>query len=150
MSKKALWTQLPRYRKAKRRGSAGRTGVLRVRRVSRTLAKAKRAYNAAARDWLALPENRWCIACVLRQLPWRRCALEVHHKFGRRGALLMWQPGWQAVCAECHRFIHRNICEARWLGLYAPKGQWNKMPTVEVKPENCLVTAASLLEKTKC
>ena len=50
---------------------------------------------------------------------------EVHHKFGRMGDLLRWQPGWLLVSKAGHRWIHSNIAEARRRGWIAPHGKWN-------------------------
>ncbi len=50
---------------------------------------------------------------------------EVHHRFGRLGELLEWQPGWMAVSKQGHRWIHSNIEEAMKRGWIGPKGTWN-------------------------
>ena len=86
-------------------------------------------YNAAAREWLR--ENRACEACQRRldvDISEERNATQVHHKHGRRGALLTDESLWVAVCSDCHRWIHDHPAAATLLGLLAPKGQWNRKP----------------------
>lgn len=55
----------------------------------------------------------------------KHSAIQIHHKFGRRGRLLRWQPGWVQVCQNCHSWIHAHILEARVLGLMCEAGNWN-------------------------
>jgi hypothetical protein len=50
---------------------------------------------------------------------------QVHHKFGRRGRLLLWKPGWKAVSDYGQTWCHHNIDEARERGLIGPEGTWN-------------------------
>lgn len=54
-----------------------------------------------------------------------------HHKYGRLGPLLVWLPGWVSLCREHHDWVHRNIAEARKLGLIAERGQWNNLKVIE-------------------
>jgi hypothetical protein len=50
---------------------------------------------------------------------------DVHHKRGRIGRLLCEVNHWLPVCRGCHDWIHKNIEEARKLGLICEPGQWN-------------------------
>lgn len=84
-----------------------------------------RAYNDRVKEWL---KDKMCVACLIRTSEPGAVATQCHHKHGRRGALLLYEPLWLPVCADCHDWIHRNIAAARELGLYAPAGQWNRMP----------------------
>ncbi len=99
----------------------------------------RRRYRARVKVWLK--SNRVCVACAENYLfrphpegvamviaPAR--ATQCHHKHGRgwRGELLMVESLWLPICDTCQTWIHANIEFARALGLYAPKGQWNKLP----------------------
>jgi hypothetical protein len=57
-------------------------------------------------------------------------ATECHHRFGRRGGLLKFEPFWMAVCSSCHAWIHGTPAKARELGLLAPVGQFNNQSLV--------------------
>lgn len=41
----------------------------------------------------------------------------VHHKAGRRGALLLDVDLFAALCDPCHQWVHAHVAEARELGL---------------------------------
>lgn len=111
----------------------------RIKPVSKKLGKAKREYHKLRDEWLALPENKWCEACILTGrgnysdtqgrsgvISYR--ASEVHHTHGRVGRLLNYTPWWLAVCPGCHYWIHEHPAEARRLGLLCPVGEWNTQP----------------------
>lgn len=59
--------------------------------------------------------------------------IQCHHIYGRRGPLLNWQPGWLAVSAKGHEWIHKNISEARRCRWYAPAGMWENKKVMEEK-----------------
>lgn len=50
---------------------------------------------------------------------------QCHHVFGRRGQLLLWTPGWMAVSAAGHRWIHNNPAKATEMGFLGPTGTYN-------------------------
>lgn len=104
--KKAIWTQL-------------------VKRKPDAKAARQRAYRKRAVEWI---EDHWVCRAWFNGVRCDVRATQVHHKHGRLGALLMDESLWVPVCAKGHDWIHRNIEEARKLGLYAPKGQWNRKP----------------------
>ena len=43
--------------------------------------------------------------------------IQVHHKAGRNGALLLDERYWLPVCLPCHEWIHGNGKLARAIGL---------------------------------
>lgn len=60
---------------------------------------------------------------------------DIHHRFGRRGKLCNWQPGWLAVSRKGHLYIHAHPLIARsrdWIG---PVGSWNNPKVMEDKCE---------------
>lgn len=88
------------------------------------------AYRKRVKEWLV---GKQCVGCLLASVAAKndfiiRRATQCHHKHGRRGALLLYEPLWLPVCGPCHDWIHKNIEAARYLGLYAPAGQWERMP----------------------
>lgn len=122
MTKKALWTKLPRYRK---RAQAKPRKFIRARTPSR--AKEERVYRKRVKLWLLLPWAKWCVACEPRGLSIQR-ATQCHHAFGRRGNLLLLEKHWMPVCSRCHSWVHNNVQKARELGLLAPLGHFNTQP----------------------
>lgn len=94
-----------------------------IKRISDKLRKRKVQYARDRKDFLI--ENPWC-AWGLRQNPPEYIRSEqIHHKFGRIGRLLNYQPGWLAVSAKGHDWINRNPAAARGLGLLCQLGQYN-------------------------
>ena len=76
-------------------------------------------YRARVKVWIV---GKKCVIC---QSPSVVC----HHKRGRRGVLLLYEPLWVPVCNSCHDWIHdRKPGFARQLGLLAPIGQCNNPP----------------------
>lgn len=149
----ALWTTIPSFWKrhtSKKYRQAVKEAKRRkpIRNVSARLAKAKRAYNSRVKEWLKEPKHYSCQVAARRFDTFVR-ATQCHHQRGRRGVLLMDERYWIPVSDAGHRWIHNNPAEARKLGLLCEVGDWNKPGPIEVKPENCLVTAKSLLEKMK-
>ena len=80
-------------------------------------------YRNRVREWLSLPENRWCRVYLLLGRQVR--ATECHHYQGRRGMLLLYEPFWIAVSREGHRWIDEHRQQARALGLLCPLGRFN-------------------------
>lgn len=109
-----------------------------IRSVSKVKAKSDAVYRARVKAWLMEPEHLLlCKACapVSRSLGFSKYpirATQCHHRFGRRGRLKLWQPGWMPVCAECHDWIHRNVGNAQTLGLIAPDGIWDDFERAQV------------------
>ncbi len=58
---------------------------------------------------------------------------EVHHTRGRAGMLMILQQFWLAVSSSGHAWIHRNLDEARQLGLVCQIGEWNTVPREPAK-----------------
>jgi hypothetical protein len=104
-----------------------------VRKVSKKLAPLKARYRARVKVWLEMPEHAWCVCCIARGRP-TRPATECHHKFGRRGRLLLWEPGWRAVCSGCHEWIHRiNPVGAQEIGMLATAGAWENFERAVIR-----------------
>lgn len=55
----------------------------------------------------------------------------VHHRNGRVGKLLNYQPFWFALCNCHHDFIHRNTAEAKKRGLLGGAGEFNNQQLVK-------------------
>lgn len=138
MARKALWTQSqPRPVKPRR--------YIRRRTVKR--AAEERRYRARVKEWLMLPENRWCaVTAALRRAAlhawfttrdadkagkWHtglQPANQCHHSHGRVGRLLLYEPWWVAVSDWGHQWIQDHPEQARKLKLLCPLGQWNSPP----------------------
>lgn len=96
------------------------------KRTSKRAAEEAR-YRKRSKQWLFPSDGafRFCEGHHERLLP-PVIANQVHHKFGRRGRLLNYEPFWIAVCNDCQDWIHnREPDKARELGLLCPKGQYN-------------------------
>ncbi len=126
--KRALWLQLPRYAPPTVDRITDELAEYRRRRFvsgrPRGRAGQERIYIARVREWLRLPENRWCrVYLVLagRRVP----ATECHHYQGRRGMLLLYEPFWIPVSWEGHQWINDHRERARELGLLCPLGRYN-------------------------
>lgn len=110
----------------------------RVRRIKplKKLGRAKRralaVYLALKEDFLALPENKWCLICIVRREHGENIlinlATEIHHFFGRIGRLLCYVPGFRPSCFTCRSWPHDHPKEAREWGLLAPAPLWNRFP----------------------
>lgn len=150
-TKPALWlsvagAQMVRSRKKetpdqkrRRELDAMARGLRRVRPSTVAKRKATREqndrYRNRVREWI---KGKQCVGCLISavhgetdEFPVRR-ATQCHHKHGRgnRGELLMVERLWTPVCGACHVWIHANVEAARQLGLYAPRGEWNRLPKV--------------------
>ncbi len=84
----------------------------------------ERLYRMRVKEWLRLPENRWCRVYLLL-LGRRVSAAQCHHFQGRRGMLLLYEPFWIPVSFEGHRWIDEHREEARKLKLLCPLGRYN-------------------------
>lgn len=87
--------------------------------------KAMRA-EYAKRKRKFLSENKACFCFGKLGVVCSKIATDVHHRNGRRGAMLIDVRYWIPVCRTAHNWIHGNIQSARELGLIALGGDWNK------------------------
>jgi hypothetical protein len=107
-------------------------------------AKDEAIYRKEVKAWLALPENQMCHACKpLAESPAGaeylgsgafhvQPATQCHHKFGRRGRLLLHKPFWIPVCSFCHHFItFISPPISRTAGLLCPEGRYNDQSSIE-------------------
>lgn len=78
-----------------------------LKKTNRKRARQNATYLKARRAYLA--EHSFCAACG-------EPATEIHHKAGRGGEWLNYQPLWMPVCMACHRRITANPKEAEMLG----------------------------------
>lgn len=118
---KALWTTLPRARVI-----VAISRKRRIRPATAARAASQRRYRQRVKDWLraGTPAHRVCVVSL--RLQWSPvAATQVHHKYGRRGRLLNWEPGWLPVSACGHQWITDYPKEAVALGLVGPVGTWN-------------------------
>ena len=72
-----------------------------IRRTSTARAKQLREYRKVKSEFLR--SNSHCWVCCIFLPPHCR---ELHHKYGRSGRLLTWEPGFRCVCHRCHDDIH--------------------------------------------
>jgi hypothetical protein len=84
----------------------------------------ERLYRARVKEWLQLPQNRWCRVYLLL-LNRRVRATQCHHYQGRRGMLLLYEPFWIPVSWEGHRWIGEHREAARGFNLLCPLGRYN-------------------------
>lgn len=115
--------------------------VRRIKARTPQRAKDEATYRKEVAVWLVQPENHWCKACELLRpfLPESdarqhsiHLANQCHHKFGRRGRLLLHKPFWIPVCESCHHFItFISPTIARAAGLLCPEGQYNDQSAIE-------------------
>lgn len=121
MSKKALWTKLPRYRKATNKPIRKRIAP----RTSRRAAE-ETIYRRRVKTWLeGHPE---CLACPKLKLRKPKIATQCHHSRGRIAGLLLMEQFWIPVCESCHHTIGMEPNLARSLGLLCALGHWNTIP----------------------
>ncbi len=95
-----------------------------------------RAYSQEALDFVAAAVARGESCVIVAAIPELRNGFRYghpisdrlvhsHHKYGRLGRLLRWQPGFMAVSLAGHRWIDSNRAEARARGWLGPEGTWN-------------------------
>ena len=98
-----------------------------LKKQSNARAREMRLYYRERREWLALERNSRCAVCLgLGEVP--APATEVHHKFGRIGKLLRYQPGWIPCCVNHRETPHLRRKWAMEMGLIAPAAEWNTVP----------------------
>lgn len=121
--KKALWVAcFPDQAKALHPelspsgGIRGQSGSAKVR---------AEVYGAIAKVFKRVEENKFCLACYLRDLPRLNKTDDIHHKRGRSGLLLFDVRYFVPVCRSCHQWLGANIKEAEAFGLIEPK-YWGK------------------------
>lgn len=132
MTRPALWTQLPGARVTAKKPRR------RLRAVSRGRAAELRLYRQEAAAFVAAAVKRGETCPVVNMIqtnaskPWMRYGqpvstriVEVHHRYGRAGKLLRWQPGWSAMSKQGHRFVHQHPEWAQQHGFIGPVGTWN-------------------------
>ena len=93
----------------------------RVSPVSKRRQAQSSGYVAAARAFVAAEIEAGKTCPVFPGEP----LAENHHRFGKRGRLLMWKPGWLAVSSKGHYWITNNTTSARVNGFVGPVGTWN-------------------------
>ena len=104
-------------------------------------AKDEATYRKKVKAWLLLSENHWCAACqplakVMQgnktPFSFTAPATQCHHKFGRRGRLLLHKPFWIPVCKDCHYIItFVSPSAAREAGVLCPEGRYNDQSAIE-------------------
>jgi hypothetical protein len=129
--KKALWIQLKQTKTvgtlegpAEELLDHKRQRLCPVSRRTPERAAHERLYCGRVREWLRLPENRWCRVYLLLTGQKVR-ATQCHHYQGRRGMLLLFEPFWVPVSFEGHRWIDEHRQRARELELLCPLGRYN-------------------------
>ena len=127
--KPALWLQLPSYGGVQpETDPAIELERLRssraIKRRTPERAAEERLYNQQVKEWLRLPENKWC-QVYLRLTGEHQRATQCHHYQGRRGSLLLYREYWIPVSFEGHKWIDDEPEKAEALGLKCPKGFWN-------------------------
>ena len=104
-----------------------------IKRESKGHKAEVRKYRKVSAEFLARPENAWCICCTLRRERLgenilRNQSVEIHHWAGRIGRLLCYVPYFRAFCNACRRWPHEHPSLARELNLLAPPKLWNHFP----------------------
>lgn len=102
---KALWVSMTNSKKSHGKKLAGQ------------LAR----YAALKRQWIF--ENAKDGRC--QRCSCKRDRMDIHHKRGRLGRLLLDVRHWSYVCAKCHLWIHTNLEDARAEGWICERGLWN-------------------------
>lgn len=94
--------------------------VKRIRRTSTARAKQLREYRKIKAEFLkSRPSCFWC-GTLLRVED-----RELHHKYGRAGRLLTWEPGFRCLCDWHHRMVHSEPAWAIKHSLLGPMGTFN-------------------------
>lgn len=108
----ALWTRIP-GQKCKLR--ATKTAIRSINRISASMEKKLRIYIKQKRVFLKA--NPICQVCK------RSKSVDVHHKHGRIGDLLLDVTTWLAVCHQDHIMIHNHMHSSLEAGLIGPWGR---------------------------
>lgn len=97
-----------------------------VRKRTSKRASEEARYRRRVKVWLSETYNQLCRACQLRRKTFIDWSKECHHRNGKVGRLLNYEPFWIPVCSACHNWIHReNPEEAQRLSLLGNAGEWN-------------------------
>lgn len=94
----------------------------RIKPISDREVKRNREYQRVKRQWRALPENQRCAYPGCK----RPASTAPHHARGRVGSLKCDVRWFVPICRPHHDWVHRNIAEARKLGLICQLGEWGK------------------------
>lgn len=125
MRRLAPYMSMPQYAK-----QPEKRAFRRIRSRSPRRSYDERQYSKRVKVWIRLPENRYCRGCAITsqgeesKVPATQC----HHKYGRRGKLLLEEKHWIPLCDWCHDQVHRYPVWAQNNGLIALPGQWNNPP----------------------
>lgn len=125
ISKKALWKQIAdRYQSNMKAATAlEHLAKKPLRRETPKRASEQRRYRRDSQAWLRA-NNHVCTVCLKLKLH-PEPATQTHHKYGKNGRLLNWQPGWMGVSSFGQFWIHNHPTQAYKLGLLGPVGTWN-------------------------
>lgn len=128
--KRSLLALPPQKREKARQLGLRRTPLA---KMSKGLKAETAKYRKLSAEFLARPENTWCLCCTLRRETLggnilRNQSCEIHHWAGRIGRLLCYVPYFRAFCYRCRTFPHSNPKLARELNLLAPAHLWNVFP----------------------
>lgn len=120
---KALWKELPQYAGEVEKAPKP------IRKQSAKRAAEVRKYNKRVKEWIV---GKFCWCCYSGNGEPNRAttATQCHHRSGRVGRLLNYEPEWIPLCNACHEKVHRNPSWAREIGLLAPIGQFNNQSIV--------------------
>lgn len=127
--KRKLLASSPQKREKQRQNTLQRSSL---KRASKGLKAEQAKYFKLSAAFLARPENRFCIICIVRREHGENIlinfATEVHHWAGRIGRLLCYVPFFRPSCRHCRDWPHENKTKARLWGLLAPITKWNVFP----------------------
>lgn len=89
-----------------------------LKSASKGLKAEQLKYRKLSAAFLALPENKWCLCCIVRREGLgeniiRNQSSEVHHWAGRIGRLLCYVPFFRAFCNACRTWPHVHPSKAR-------------------------------------
>jgi hypothetical protein len=101
----------------------------RIRGATTETARRRAIYAKRVKVWLTEPGHQFCWVCIALMQAGedvdQLMATQCHHKFGRRGNLLLWEKGWIPVSQFGHEWVHNNPKAAIKLGLLGETGTWN-------------------------
>lgn len=87
-----------------------------IKKQSDKRKKENQTYLNKRKEFLLLPENKYCKAAKVLFNEIHQ-ATEIHHLAGRKGKLLNYIPYWLPVCRKSHNWIHDNPDKSYELGL---------------------------------
>lgn len=102
-------------------------------KISKSLKAEQAKYAKLSKEFLARPENRFCVICIARRDELGEKILlnpasEIHHYAGRIGRLLCYIPFWKPSCLRCRPWPHDNKALARSVGMLCPSHEYNVFP----------------------